>query len=779
MRSYGSFLTSHQANMGRVGLAATIGIVGLLSVGCGGNGATDNPAPNISGFRALSSTVPSGFKPSLLANFSVKGGTAVVTPGNLTIQGGTPLSVPAITADTTYTLTVTSDNGAQTTATTLVQVATQSVGRVVTGSVAGLGMWDGAGSAAQFNSPQNMAADAQGNIFFADVYNHTIRKMTPDGVVITVAGIPGVSGSASATAVPAASATFKTPRGVVVDATGNIFVADGNAKIRKIDTTGSVTTLVTTGATFNSPNAIAIGSDNNLYVADYGANAVLKVAPTGGVVTAITATPAFSKPSGIVHSNGKLFVVDQGANRIRQIVIAGGTVTTIAGGSAAITPPAPNTTPILYQDGDGLTAALFNTPAAITVDSNGVLYVADNKNNNIRRLTQTGGAWNVDTFCGPITVGDTTKYSTPAPGNTDGAGSGASFRAPQGIVFANDNLYVADTSNSIIRKIALSNRVSSTITGSVRMTGFSDGTPVATRFKAPVGIAVDAQGNIFTADEGQGSPYRTLRQTVPSGDTLTILSGSAFQSNADVYTVAVAPNGDLYILDKGSTTTGATAKPLVYKYSAGVLTTFFDGSKSTPVLSNPRGIAVNKTGTSIFVGDATNILQISTADASVQGSITGLGSPQGLSVDASGAIFWCDFSNNNVKMATSIAGTPVVIAGGASSGFKDGALGTGLLNKPQGTALVTDASGIATAVFVIDASNHAIRKIDLATKIMTTVVGASSTAGTVATGVPTIYGGHPGIGPNLGIYNPLGIAAGPDGTLYVTTNDGIMAIMPY
>lgn len=313
-----------------------------------------------------------------------------------------------------------------------------------------LGNTDGTGTAARFNDPSSIAADNSGNYYIADTLNHTIRKVTAAGVVTTFAGSPGSKGSADGSG---SAARFNTPMGVAVDGSGNVYVADCyNNTIRKITAAGLVSTLAGTAgkagstdgtgaaARFAGPYAVAVDSTGTVYVADTWNHTIRKITAAGVVTTLAgvaqstgssdgTGTAAlFYTPQGIcVSPNGLIYVTDTGNHTIRKITTAGA-VTTLAGvaGAAGST------------DATGSNAR-FNTPTGITSDNAGFLYVTDARNQTIRGVNIYGVT---------MTIGG----KAGVKGETDGLGTAARFNGPLGVaVGPSGNLVVVDAYNNIIR----------------------------------------------------------------------------------------------------------------------------------------------------------------------------------------------------------------------------------------------------------------------------------------------------------------------------------------
>ncbi|HAL82421.1 MAG TPA: hypothetical protein DCO83_09420 [Mucilaginibacter sp.] len=310
------------------------------------------------------------------------------------------------------------------------------------------GSTNGTGAAASFNQPIGMTVDASGNVYISDVGNEVIRKITPSGVVSTFAGT-GTIGSTNGTGTAAA---FYHPVGMCVDALGNIYVADeDNHMIRKMTPAGVVTTLAGsttpgsangtgTGASFNLPCGVAADAAGNVYVADYNNNQIRKITSAGVVTTFAgnatagsangTGTGAsFNHPFSIaIDPSGNLYVADRLNFMIRKIT-PGGVVTTLAGSTTAG-----------FLNGTGTTAE-FNYPTTVTTDASGNVYVADESNNRIRKITSAGVV--------------TTLAGTGAQGANNAVGNNTTFYNPFAVAFdPSGYIYVCDYSNNLIRKVS-------------------------------------------------------------------------------------------------------------------------------------------------------------------------------------------------------------------------------------------------------------------------------------------------------------------------------------
>jgi sugar lactone lactonase YvrE len=407
------------------------------------------------------------------------------------------------------------------------------------------GRTNGTGTGATFGYPQGLAFDSAGNLFVADSGNNLLRKITPAGVVSTIAG----TGEVGSTDGPAASASFNFPMSLAVDGSGNVLVADSwNALIRKVSLAGTVTTLVGTGgagfadgtrdsARFLYPEGATVDGAGNVYVADSGNHRIRKISPAGtvsvlagsgspGAANGTGAAAQFNQPSGVaVDAAGNVYVADNNNQAIRKISAAGA-VTLLAGGS--------------YGDADGTgAAAKFRYPDSVAVDSAGNVYVSDNGNHKIKKVTAAGVV--------------TTLAGSGVGGNADGTGSAASFNYPHGVaVDASGNVYVADSSNQRIRKVTPGGGVS-TLAGS-GFYGTSDGVGKSASFSYPFAVALDRSGNLLVAD----ADSRRIRQ-VTMGGVVTTVAGSGQAGNADgsgvfasfqdPFGIAVGPDGKVYVVD--------------------------------------------------------------------------------------------------------------------------------------------------------------------------------------------------------------------------------------
>jgi sugar lactone lactonase YvrE len=606
-----------------------------------------------------------------------------------------------------------------------------------------------------------VAVDRAGNIFVTDTGNDTIRKITPTGVVSTLAGTVGLRGSEDGTG---AAAHFKVPRGGAVDGAGNIFVADsGNSSIRRITPLGVVTTVVdNTGAavSFNIPCGVAVDGAGNIFVADCGNSTIWKIS-AAGVVTTLAGTAglvgsadgagaaaSFNNPSGVaVDGTGNVVVADARNNTIRKVTPAG-VVTTLAGTAGLVG----------SADGAGA-AASFNNPSGVAADGVGNVFVADCDNNTIRKITPSGvvttladGTGGPASFGGPTGVAvdgegnvfvagnfdDTIRKITPAgvvttlagsataqSESADGTGAAARFNGPDGVaVDEAGNVFVADRHSNTIRKVTPAGVVTTLAGSATAAPGSSDGTGAAASFNFPCGVAVDGAGNLFVAD----SFNDTIRKVTPAGVVTTLAGSAGSLGSADgtgdaarfdrPQGVAVDGAGNLFVTDMGNDTIRKITPSGVVTTLAGSATAApesADGTGSDAHFNRPQGVAMDGAN-SLFVTENGTIRKVTPAGvvttlagtAGLFGSADGIGAdarfnaPYGAAVDQAGNIFVADCGNNAIRKITAsgVVTTVVGVAAQTSVGNLPGPLPASII-CPNGVAV--DSSGTRLTITLVDA----------------------------------------------------------------------------
>ncbi len=587
--------------------------------------------------------------------------------------------------------------------------------------VAPEGSADGVGTDAQFYFPDGVAVDGAGNAYVVDACNNTVRQITPSGVVTTIAGFAGA---------------FGFEDGTNSDARFNFFAAPDNL--------GSLP-----GNLFNNPAPVAIGMDNggNVYVDDFGNFAIRKIAPSGSnwVVTTVTGQPGYPGnfdgtgsaaflTSGAVDSAGNLYAANPAACTIIQVTPAG-VVTTIAGSGG-------------YGSADGVgSAASFNGPLGVTVDSAGNVYVADTYNDTIRKITNSGTGWVVTTLAG----------RAQNSGFSDGTGTNALFAFPESLAAdSTGNIYVADTGNNMVRMVTSAGLVTTVAGVGATSVGSANGTGSAARFNTPAGAAVDTNGNVYVAD----ILNYTIRKVTPTGVVSTI-AGTAGNpgTNDGVGTearfiepssVAVDSAGNVYVADLGNAIRKVTP--------AGLVTTLAEGSSGAVAMDSADNLYASESYGILIVTSA-GVMTTNQAEASFAGVVS-------LAVDSAGNLYTANSDNDTILEVTP-AGVVTTIAGQeGASGSADGTGTNAQFYFPladfapfyPGGNLVGLAVDGAGNIYVPDTYNDTIRKV--------TPVGTNWVVSTIA-GATIVAGSTDGAGSVARFYSPQGVAVDRSGNVYV------------
>ena len=345
-------------------------------------------------------------------------------------------------------------------------------------------------------SPSAVAVDAAGNLFIADTDEGVIRKISPAGMISTVAGNVSLAGGYSGDGSSALHAGLYYPQGVAVDAAGNLYIADtANDRIRKVATDGTIMTVAGGG---------------NAYIPPYG---------DGG--PAINAS--LDGPQGVaLDASGNLYIADRGHACVRKVA-PNGTIATVAGGASLVNAL------ISGKIGDGgpaTSAAL--APGAVAVDASGALYIADDFFNRIRKVSPNG-------IISTIAGSGTTSYS-----GDGGPGPSAGIDLPYGVaVDVSGNVYIADTGDARVRMVSTDGTIT-TIAGNGSIGSTGDGVPATSaQLYLPYGIAVSSSGRLYIADTGNN----LIRMLTPAASTSppTVKSGGVISAGAFGAFTSIAP----------------------------------------------------------------------------------------------------------------------------------------------------------------------------------------------------------------------------------------------
>ncbi|MGE0131649.1 MAG: Ig-like domain-containing protein [Blastocatellales bacterium] len=623
----------------------------------------------------------------------------------------------------------------------------------------------------------DLAFDSAGNLYVA--LFSTVRRITPDGLIRTIAGSgeTGYGGDGG----PATAAKFHTIRSLALDNAGNLYIADSfNGRVRKVAINGIVTTFAgggngpigdggpATSATLG-PTGVAVDAAGNVYISDVNNARIRKVNPQGVISTVAgggsgiaapwgdggSATEAtLLNPSGIaIDSAGDIYIADEGHQRIRKVTASTGVISTVAGGGSRFDP---------YENVPA-TRAWLNEPSDIAFDSSGNLYICDHRDSRIRKVTASTGI--INTFAGG-------GSRVPADGMPP---TEAGFGFLNGVALDQvGNVYFCEPDRYAIRRVSAAP---------------ADPTPPAIQITSPASGAVIIASNRVTI-----SGTATDNLVISHISWVNALGGSGSASGSGAWEIkdAVLKNGvnrfTITVWDNAGNSASATIDVI---YNPGVFITRIAGtgirggdieSGSAAVqLWSPETVAVDSSG-NLYIADTGNHRIRKVARDGVITTFAGngqlgsrgdggqavnaeLNSPSGLAIDQSGNVYIADTNNHRIRrvapngIISSIAGAGVDDFGG------DGGPATqARLDTPMGLTL--DKTG---NLLIADAGNNRIRKLNLNTGVISTAVGNGYGSG-----------GDGGAAANAALFFPTGAAFDGAGNLYVsdTGNHRIRKVTP-
>ena len=656
---------------------------------------------------------------------------------------------------------------------------------------------------AQFDGPSAVAVDTAGNWYIADLNNGRIRKVNPAGIVSALAG-GGTAGRGDGG--PAAKAQLSSPRGVAVDGSGNVYIADsGDSRVRKVSTDGTITTVAgggspttgvgdggpAVGAKLSQPYGIAVDRSGNIFIADAGAACIRKVGVDGVITTvagggkadrgdgglAVNAT--FSRPTGVaVDAAGNVYVADRLDYRIRRVNTAG-IISTVAGGGDSF-----------RGDGDPATSARLYGPVSVAVDSAGRLFLTDEDNSYVFMVTP-GGI--ILTVAGQVDGGGSSI-------GDGGPATSASLRSPAGLAAgASGVVYVCDPGNQRVRLLTPAGQTPTlysiqTVAGTSNFGfGGDGGLGVTAQLNSPARVAVDGSGNLYIADT-RNSRIRKLTaagiiSTVAGNGTYGFSGDGGLATKAQIsfpLGVAVDSAGNVYIADFNNcrvrkVTPQGTISTVAGHYCSGPDPG--DGGQATEAkIDAPNDVAVDAAG-NLYVAESGHARIRKVTPAGIISTVAGNGtegstgdggpavkaqieSPRTVTVDSAGNIYTCRQRRGGIRRIAP-DGTISTVAGSGYEGYygDGGPAINASFNWPDGLAV--DARG---NLFIADSYNHRIRQVS-PDGVIKTIAGGTERAG---------YSGDGAAALDAQLSGPTGVAVDASGKIYVADcgNDRIRVLIP-
>ncbi len=587
------------------------------------------------------------------------------------------------------------------------------------------------------------AAIAPGYSFSAPVSAQYLIGSSPASLIYSVAGNGsfGYSGDGG----PALLADLNAPTVSLLDSTGNLYILDSNNNVvRKVAAaTGVITTIVGNGRSGYSgdngpaisaqlyyPAGMALDGQGNLYIADSGNNVVREVTAATGVITTVAgngtsgysgdngaATAAeLSYPAAVaLDSAGNLYIADTYNQVIRKVNASSGTISTIAGnGQWGYT-----------GDGGAATAAELRDPYGVALDSTGNLYIADSTNQVIREVNAGTGV--ISTFAGNGTGAGEIYGGYTGDG---GPATGAELNRPDGVALdGSGNVYIADTFNQVIREVAATTGIISTVAGGApecNSLAGGDGGPVSSAALCyPQSVFVDHAGNLYiTSPNWARIRLATAPGAVPTAAAATPTFSVAAGTYAGPQTVTIAdstPGAAIYVTLDGSAPTTAGQG---YNGPINV-----SGNVTIQAIAVGPGYLASAPASAAYTITAPPPAVINTVAGNGVPGFSGSGGPAtsaqvgslaGVALDGSGNLYFADTTNNVVWEVAAKTGIASIVAGNGTPGYAgDGGAATGAMLRGPNSVAVDNAGNL----YIADTYNNAIRKVTASTGVITTFAG--------------------------------------------------------
>jgi sugar lactone lactonase YvrE len=790
----------------------------LILAGCSSNGPSTPPVQL--------QTAPPTFTPST-GTYNTKQSVQIAdpTPGATIYytKDGTPPSTSsetyagAISVGATETLKAVAlaPGDKQSGVTTSTVTITQPIAYTIAGTLDSISLGDGGpATRAYLDLPMGIAVDSSGNVYISNAGNYLVRKIAKStGIITTYAGVQGLSYSGDGG--PAVDAGLAYPGGLALDSAGNLYIATlfDNAVRKVTASTGIITTVAGDGsmgysgdggaassAQLNYPAAVVADALGNLFIADTGNNAIREVSMQTGIISTIAgsgkagysgdAGPAtqatLSSPSGVVlDGEGNLYISDCNNNVIRKIIMSTGDISTVAGnGYNATTAPSGNGSGGYTGDGGPATSAELFHPQGIAFDLAGNLYFADSGNNVVREVSA-------------ITGTITTLVGTGGFGyNGSGiAASSTELGGPMGITFdSTGNLYIADFLNNLAREVEFYTALPQT--------------PAPTPVLSPAGgtFTYPASPSVQISDSAPGAEILyTTDGSAPTLDSPILETGISVNATETIKAIAVVPGyapsavaSATYTIVQPvapsptfSPAPGAYATPQLVSICCGdnwQTIIFYTINGSSPAESatsfrynDPIPVSATETITATIgqidslpsptvsatytITRPANQLIYTFAGDKIKGYAgdngpapsAGLNGPNSIAFDSTGNAYIADTGNNVIRKVAMATGIITTISGDGTSGYSGdgGAAINARLSQP--TCIALDG---ADDIYIADSANNVIRKITASTGVISTIAG-NGQAGFAGDGERATAA-------QLSL--PTGVALDHEGNIYIADN---------